>query len=405
MARSKRTTKEKLLDAAEKLFARQGFHGTSLRAITGEAGVDLALVNYHFGGKKPLFAAVLERRGAVLNEERLRRLAEVRQAAAPRPASTEAVVGAFFDPILDFLAHAGPGWHSYFSLLAWVNNSPEWGRRLMSKTFDATVSEFIRALMESLPERRPRGRLLGLQLPHRRAHSLARRDRPPRCPLRRPLPLDRCRRAARAPRPVRGGGAARAGAAPAGVAAAARAPVAAGRPRVTVGRFRTLTLRALMGASRAGNSTSQVPRVDSHTAKRDAIDAIERQPEEVAVDEIVHRFHLLNKVCQGLQDIEAACRLANGSTVFSRPDRGSQHSRVPAPSFAAAQRRSLRRTSLASWKGLTAKQARTLAGASGPLHVCTARGGYWMTVITTEPSLPLSVQAPPAPGPFAGATE
>ncbi|HJS92558.1 MAG TPA: TetR family transcriptional regulator, partial [Steroidobacteraceae bacterium] len=31
MARSKRTTKEKLLDAAEKLFARKGFHGTSLR--------------------------------------------------------------------------------------------------------------------------------------------------------------------------------------------------------------------------------------------------------------------------------------------------------------------------------------------------------------------------------------
>jgi AcrR family transcriptional regulator len=155
MARAKRTTKEKLLDAAEKLFARRGFAGTSLREITSEAGVDLALVNYHFGGKKPLFAAVLERRGAVLNEERLRRLAEVRRAAAPDPPSTEAVVGAFFDPILDFLAHAGPGWHSYFSLLAWVNNSPEWGRRLMSKTFNATVREFIGALMESLPGAAP----------------------------------------------------------------------------------------------------------------------------------------------------------------------------------------------------------------------------------------------------------
>ena len=155
MARSKRTTREKLLDAAEKLFARRGFHGTSLREITGAAGVDLALVNYHFGGKKPLFAAVLARRGAVLNAERSRRLAEVRRAAAPNAASTEAVVGAFFDPILDFLAHAGPGWHSYFSLLAWVNNSPEWGRRLMSKTFNETVREFIRALMESLPGAAP----------------------------------------------------------------------------------------------------------------------------------------------------------------------------------------------------------------------------------------------------------
>jgi AcrR family transcriptional regulator len=151
MARAKRTTKEKLMDAAEKLFARKGFHGTSLRDITGEAGVDLALVNYHFGGKKPLLAAVLERRGAVLNEARLARLQEVRAAAAPKPASAEAVVGAFFDPILERLAHAGPGWHNYFSLLAWVNNSPEWGRKLMSKTFNATVREFIQALKDSLP--------------------------------------------------------------------------------------------------------------------------------------------------------------------------------------------------------------------------------------------------------------
>ena len=155
MARSKRTTKDKLLDAAEKLFARTGFHGTSLRDITGEAGVDLALVNYHFGSKKRLFAAVIERRGVVLNDERLRRLADVRRAAAPQAASIEAVIGAFFDPILDFLAHAGPGWHSYFTLLAWVNNSPEWGRALMSKTFNPTVREFIRALMESLPAAAP----------------------------------------------------------------------------------------------------------------------------------------------------------------------------------------------------------------------------------------------------------
>ena len=155
MARAKRTTKEKLLDAAEKLFARKGYHGTSLRQITREAGVDLALVNYHFGGKEKLFEAVLERRGAMLNEERLRRLEQVRRAAAPEAAATEAVVGAFFDPILDFLEHAGPGWHSYFSLLAWVNNSPQWGRRLMGRTFKATVKQFIQALMQSLPRAAP----------------------------------------------------------------------------------------------------------------------------------------------------------------------------------------------------------------------------------------------------------
>lgn len=149
------------MDAAEKLFARRGFHGTSLRDITGEAGVDLALVNYHFGTKKQLLAAVLERRGKVLNEERLRRLTEVRLRAAPGAPSTEAVVSAFLDPILDRLAHAGTRWHSYFALVAYVNNSPEWGRSLMGLTFDSTVREFIQAVMTSLPGSAPEDILWG----------------------------------------------------------------------------------------------------------------------------------------------------------------------------------------------------------------------------------------------------
>ena len=209
MARPKRTTKDKLMDAAEKLFARRGFHGASLRDITAEAGVDLALVNYHFGSKKQLLAAVLERRGQILNEERLRRLAEVRVSAAPRAPSTEAVVGAFLDPILDRLAHAGPGWHNYFSLIAFVNNSPEFGRKLMGKTFDGVVREFIRAVMASLPGSGARGYFLGLQFPHRRTDPLARRDRPARRAVGWPMPLQRRRGAQGATGPLRGGGIAR----------------------------------------------------------------------------------------------------------------------------------------------------------------------------------------------------
>ncbi len=113
------------------------------------------MVNYHFGSKYRLLVAVMERRGGILNEERLRRLAQARLNAAPQPPSTEAVVDAFLDPILERLAHAGPGWHSYFALIAYVNNSPEWGRKLMGKTFDGVVRQFIQAVMESLPGSAP----------------------------------------------------------------------------------------------------------------------------------------------------------------------------------------------------------------------------------------------------------
>ena len=55
------STKNKIIDAAESLFAEQGFNGTSLREITGKAEVNLAAVNYHFGSKKGLVQAVAEK--------------------------------------------------------------------------------------------------------------------------------------------------------------------------------------------------------------------------------------------------------------------------------------------------------------------------------------------------------
>lgn len=55
------STKEKILDVAEGLFAEYGFNDTSLRTITSKAGVNLASVNYHFGDKKTLVRAALNR--------------------------------------------------------------------------------------------------------------------------------------------------------------------------------------------------------------------------------------------------------------------------------------------------------------------------------------------------------
>ncbi|GAA0360903.1 TetR/AcrR family transcriptional regulator [Bowmanella denitrificans] len=59
-------TKVQILDAAERLFAEHGFGDTSLRAITTQAKVNLASVNYHFGSKKQLIQEVLQRYLTVL---------------------------------------------------------------------------------------------------------------------------------------------------------------------------------------------------------------------------------------------------------------------------------------------------------------------------------------------------
>ena len=53
-------TRERLLDAARKVFAECGFKETTVRAICTRAGANLASVNYYFGSKDKLYIAVLE---------------------------------------------------------------------------------------------------------------------------------------------------------------------------------------------------------------------------------------------------------------------------------------------------------------------------------------------------------
>jgi len=146
-----RPGKERILDAAEHLFARHGFYGVSVRDITYAAQVDVALVSYHFGGKRELFAAVFQRRAEKLNPERLAMLDDVRRAALPGVPTLESIVNAFTYPMLERSARGGPGWKSYFALVAQVNNSPEWAPLLMTQHFDPLVQRFIEVLREALP--------------------------------------------------------------------------------------------------------------------------------------------------------------------------------------------------------------------------------------------------------------
>jgi AcrR family transcriptional regulator len=97
-----RPTKLKILDAAEELFAESGFAETSLRQITQKAEVNLASVNYHFGSKKELIRAVLERYLSVLVpgvSEELSKLKNrsIRQGTQP---TLEMLFSVFIKPVL-----------------------------------------------------------------------------------------------------------------------------------------------------------------------------------------------------------------------------------------------------------------------------------------------------------------
>lgn len=62
MDKDKIDKKDHILDVAEKIFSDVGYDGASTRMISGEAGVNMAMLNYYFGSKEGLFMAVIERR-------------------------------------------------------------------------------------------------------------------------------------------------------------------------------------------------------------------------------------------------------------------------------------------------------------------------------------------------------
>lgn len=89
-------TRSRILDVAEDLFAEQGFDRVSIRDITKRARVNLAAINYHFGGKEDLIAAVFERRVVPMNKARLAALTTVETTAKnPR---LEDILEAFIRP-------------------------------------------------------------------------------------------------------------------------------------------------------------------------------------------------------------------------------------------------------------------------------------------------------------------
>ena len=52
-------TKQRLLDAAAKVFVEDGLRQAKIRDIVARAGTNLAAINYHFGGKEALYTAVV----------------------------------------------------------------------------------------------------------------------------------------------------------------------------------------------------------------------------------------------------------------------------------------------------------------------------------------------------------
>ena len=94
-------TRERLLDAAETLYAEKGLEGVSVRAITAKARANLAAVGYHFGSKDALIQEVIRRRYQWLNRIRHDRLDRLDAEASPGIPRLEDMIDVLLLPVLN----------------------------------------------------------------------------------------------------------------------------------------------------------------------------------------------------------------------------------------------------------------------------------------------------------------
>lgn len=134
---------ERLMTAAERLFAERGLDGVSLRQINEAARCrNVSAIHYHFGSKEALITALIERRMAGINTRRLAMLSELEQSG--QVGNLHAVVEAMVWPLVEQLNNTTGGNH-YIQLLAQVYGDP---RIPIAETFRGRYGQSVRRIEE-----------------------------------------------------------------------------------------------------------------------------------------------------------------------------------------------------------------------------------------------------------------
>lgn len=89
--------KAKILDAARKIFGEYGFHGTTMRMIAKEVGIDISTLHYHWGEKKDLYESVI----IDINNDLRGKFIETEKIIHGRPLEERMAIG--IDTMTDYL--------------------------------------------------------------------------------------------------------------------------------------------------------------------------------------------------------------------------------------------------------------------------------------------------------------
>jgi AcrR family transcriptional regulator len=149
-AKSERT-RERILRAAERLFAQHGYDGVSVRDIGAAAKAQIALISYYFKNKEGLYRAIFQRRIEPVSVQRRAALQQLLARKKP-PATIADVLDALARPWVELRDR--PGGQHYTRLIAREVGDPNEARRgIVKDMLDPIAEEFIAAMEQVLPGR------------------------------------------------------------------------------------------------------------------------------------------------------------------------------------------------------------------------------------------------------------
>ena len=150
-ARVREASIERILDAAEQLFAEYGYHGVTLKDVAARVGVSSTLIHYHFNGKESIFEAVWARKAPISARNRLEAMRRYAEEAGDG-ITVEGALHAWIDTDLNVQIDEADQWIAFGKIAAQANSTGDWGAEKMTKFFNPVALALIDLLKRAMPD-------------------------------------------------------------------------------------------------------------------------------------------------------------------------------------------------------------------------------------------------------------
>lgn len=149
-ADKKRNAREKIIAAAEELFARKGLHGAPLREIARAAEINVNLISYYFAEKEDLYDAVVDARATLLNDARAQSLDALEDRYSPGPVPVAEIIHSLVHPFFEFRARDPRGWDNWIQLLD-RETATDLFNRAMARNLSVVLRRYLFCLHRAVP--------------------------------------------------------------------------------------------------------------------------------------------------------------------------------------------------------------------------------------------------------------